>query len=229
MPGLLKKIYNRCFLTKASYELSYWKNCFHKEGGKFDNGHYARLMLAIAEEPNDDFLKDKTVADFGCGPRGSLSWAKQASQRIGIDILADMYLKCFPEELGLHNMQYVNSTEMSIPVPDESIDILYTVNALDHVANLPVMCTEIRRILKPGGLIIGSFNLNHKPTKAEPQTISEDLLRAILFNHYEILSWRISAPGVTDFRSNIYSPLYSNQLIDPNGGIAFLWAKVRKT
>lgn len=225
---ILKKIYNHLFLTKQSHELSYWKDCYNAEGSRLENDFYAKLMLGVAGEQNDDFLKGKIVADFGCGPRGSLVWAKQAELRIGIDVLAQRYISSFPQEYLFHNMIYVTCTEKSIPIPNETIDILFTVNALDHVANLSAMCNELRRIVKPGGLIIGSFNLNHVVTKAEPQTITEDMLKSHLFIDYEILAWRVSAPGIQNSSETLYGPLYSNQLIDPNGGEAYLWAKVRK-
>jgi SAM-dependent methyltransferase len=224
----MKKVYNHIVLTKHSHELKYWKERYQKEGSRLLNDHYAKLMLGIAGESNDDFLKGKIVGDFGCGPRGSLIWAKQASLRIGIDVLASRYIRCFPQEYLSHNMIYVTCTEHSIPIPDATIDILYTVNALDHVENLAVMCNELRRILKPGGLIIGSYNLNHAKTKAEPQTITEDRLKMLLFRDYEIISWRVSAPGSLDSPETQYGPLYSNQLIDPKGGEAFLWARVSK-
>lgn len=224
----MKKVYNHIVLTKHTHELKYWKERYRIEGNKLENEHYAKMMLAIAEEKDDEFLKGKTVGDFGCGPRGSMKWMKQAALRIGIDVIANKYIQCFPSEYLSHNMIYVTSTERSVPIPDETLDVLYTVNALDHVANLSVMCDELRRILKTGGLIIGSYNLNHPATKAEPQTITEEKLKSTLFKGYKILSWRISAPGDLQNRDTQYGPLYSGNLIDPKGGEAYLWAKVQK-
>jgi len=217
------------FLSKLELELSYWKDTFKSENGQFENGFYKKMMLAMAEENNDTFLKGKVVGDFGCGPRGSLAWADAASLRIGIDVIANRYLQCFPAELQKHKMIYVTSSEHSIPIPDATLDILFTVNALDHVTNLSDICSELRRIVKPGGLIIGSFNLNHPPTKAEPQRITEDVIKTLLFRDYEILSWRMSAPDTADKNKSLYHPLLTNQLIEPGGKPAFLWAKVRKT
>jgi 2-polyprenyl-3-methyl-5-hydroxy-6-metoxy-1,4-benzoquinol methylase len=224
----LKIIYNHIVLTKHAHELKYWKERFTKEGGHLENHFYGKLMLGVADEPNDDFLKEKVVGDFGCGPRGSLIWAKQANLRIGIDVLANQYIECFPKEYLTHGMIYVTCTEQSIPIPDATFDVIYTVNALDHVANLTVMCNELRRILKPGGLIIGSYNLNHKATRAEPQRITEDSLKMMLFRDYKILKWKVSAPGDYSSRETQYAPLWNNQLIDPQGGEAYLWATVQK-
>lgn len=221
----LKRIYNKLVHTKHSHELRYWKERFALEGGKLQNDFYAKLMLSISDEENDDFLRGKIVGDFGCGPRGSLVWARQASLKIGIDVLATKYLECFPLELISHGVIYVSSSELHIPLPDSICDYVYSVNSLDHVKNLLPMCNELRRVLKPGGEIIGSFNLNHLPSTAEPQRISENILRKMLFRNYEIIHWWVSAPGPVD---DLYRPLYERKLIDPAGGEAYLWARARK-
>lgn len=221
----LKLWYNKRVYDKLTYELRFWRERYALEGRQLRNDFYEELMLSIADEPNDGFLKAKVVGDFGCGPRGSLVWARSASIRLGIDILAQRYVQNFPTEYLKHDMVYVTSTEQSIPIPDAFCDVVYSVNSMDHVKDLLPMCNELRRILKPGGEIIGSFNLNHPPDRAEPQTISENILRKMLFRDYEIKHWWVSAPGPLD---DLYRPLFSRQLTDPGSSEAYLWARARK-
>lgn len=217
--------YNKLTHDKHSYELRYWKERFAKEGRRLNNDFYAELMLSIADEKDDSFLAGKSVVDFGCGPRGSLIWATSAAIRIGVDVLAQRYVESFPTEYLKHEMIYVASTEASIPIPTNFADIVYSVNSLDHVKNLRPMCEEIRRILKPGGEIIGSFNLNHPPDRAEPQTISAELIKQTLFSGYEIVHWWVSAPGPVE---DLYRPLFSREFKEPAAGEAYLWARARK-
>jgi len=223
--GKIKQAFNKLTHGKHSSELLYWKMQYNKEGNHLNNHFYAKLMLSIADEKDDSFLMDKVVADFGCGPRGSLLWANSAKIRLGIDVLASKYIECFPKEHLGHNMIYISSTEACIPVPTAFCDVLYSVNSLDHVQNLRPMCEEIRRILKPGGEIIGSFNLHHLRSRAEPQTLSESILKETLFKGYEIIHWWVSGPGPAN---DLYQPLYSRQLRASGRGIAFLWARARK-
>ena len=75
---LVRPIYNQ-FSNKHKTELTYWKNNFLLEGNKFENSFYEKIFLNLAQERDDSFLADKVVADFGCGPRGSLKWIKSAS------------------------------------------------------------------------------------------------------------------------------------------------------
>jgi len=225
---LIGKVLRYILVSKREYELSYWKICFREESGRFGNSHYKKLMLAIANEKDDTFLAGKTVADFGCGPRGSLVWAKSAARRIGIDVLVDRYMELFGSELKTHQMEYIRCSEKDIPLASESVDVLFSVNSLDHVADLIAMCSEMNRILKPGGLLIGSFNLNHKPGKAEPQKLTEAFLRSQLFPDFDILSWRISAPGNSMNGENLYQPFYDDRLKFPGEKEAILWAKAQK-
>lgn len=82
-------------------------------------------------------------------------------------------------------MIYVTSTEHLIPMPDCIVDVMYSVNSLDHTANLRAMCSEILRVMKPNAELIASFNLHEPPTAAEPQVLTEELLDELLLRHFE--------------------------------------------
>lgn len=221
----LKLRYNKMIHDKHSYELRYWKERYQIEGNRLKNDIYQELMLSISDEKDDSFLGGLVVADFGCGPRGSLVWARSAKMRIGIDVLIPQYIEHFPNEYRKHDTLYVTSSEAAIPLPDEFCDVVYSVNSLDHVKNLVPICSEIRRILKPGGELIGSFNLNHPPDRAEPQTLSESILKKLLFRDYQIRHWWVSAPGPGQ---DLYRPLLDRELTDPGNGEAYLWARAIK-
>ena len=211
--------------SKHEVELGYWKKVYREAGGKFSGAHYKTLMLAMADETDDSFLSGKVVADFGCGPQGSLSWIKSSSCKIGIDILAAKYWEQFPLALNRQQMVYLTSTEEHIPLPDGFVDVLFTINALDHVANLEQMSREINRIIKPGGLLIGSFNLNNPPTKAEPVSLTEDLLRQKLFAGFEITKWLVSAAPRQGY---LFGPLIDKKPIPISGKAGIVWVIATK-
>lgn len=180
---------------KYESEFDYWEDRYGTEDGLFSNSHYKDLMLSIAEENDDEFLKDRVVVDFGCGPRGSLAWTNAPAIKIGVDVLASRYAEHFGKNLTKHNMLYITSSENCIPIPDSYADCIMTINSLDHVKNLDIMCKEIVRCLKKGGVLLGSFNLNEAKSACEPQTLTESLLKEKLFVYFDIISYRIAKQG----------------------------------
>ena len=177
---------------KLSEELRYWDVVWELQGGSFQDGSDKRTMLGMAQEEDQSFLQGKIVADFGCGPSGSLCWATEARLRIGIDILADAYTKFNTKS---HDMVYVCATEEQIPLPSGYVDVLYTVNAMDHVWNFKVMCKELRRILAPGGVFLASFNLQEPTTACEPQCLTEEKVHEHLLQHLDVVSYRQAQQG----------------------------------
>jgi SAM-dependent methyltransferase len=222
---LLRPKRNR-LVNKYDFELYFWRSRLEIDKGKFKNSHYKRLMLAMAEESSDDFLEGKIVADFGCGPRGSLVWASSALLRIGIDVLADRYADEFTDNIISHGMIYLKSTENVIPLPSDFVDVVFTLNSIDHVDNFPVMCKEIIRVLKPGGEFLGSFNLEEPASPCEPQQLNERIIKDNLLNNMEVQSYRITKKGPEE---NIYAPFFDGNLSYKPGQEGVLWVKARKT
>lgn len=203
-------------------ELNFWKSQYQNENGSFENGWYKRDMLAIAGENSDAFVRGKVVADFGCGPRGSLTWATLAKDRIGIDVLTEVYKLNF--DLSAHSMRYLKSTEDSIPLPRHSVDILFTLNAMDHVVDFSTMCKELLRILRPGGEFIASFNLNEPPSPTEPQCLTEKLVKQHLLSFLRIKSYRLAPMGDS---ANIYIHCFDGS-VAKDGEESILWVRAAK-
>jgi SAM-dependent methyltransferase len=207
---------------KYKQELDFWNTCYKEEGAQFENEHYRKTMLGMAGEPDDSFLAGRIVADFGCGPRGSLWWAASAKSRIGIDVLAEEYSKF---NIRAHDMVYVRCSEWKVPLPSNYVDVLFTLNAIDHVSHFAVMCRELLRILAPGGLFIASFNLDEPPTFSEPQTLTEEAIQKYLLRHLEVESYKIAARGEP---GSTYLHFFDNSE-SPKSGPRFLWIRARKS
>lgn len=211
---------------KYDSELMYWRKKYVEEGYRFQNKHYKELMLNIAQETSDKFLAGKVVADFGCGPRGSLAWTDKPIIKLGIDVLAGKYLENFGDELIKHGMVYVMSSEERIPVPDVFVDCLFTINSLDHVSNLERMALEISRIIKPGGILVASFNLNEPQTVCEPQVITEEVIQTQVLKDFEIQSYRMAYKDTT----STYLNMRNNSLVDSleNDKAGILWVRGKR-
>jgi ubiquinone/menaquinone biosynthesis C-methylase UbiE len=205
---------------KHQDEIAYWRHQW--ASGNFHNDHYRGTMLAMAGESDDSFLRGKIVADFGCGPQGSLSWVTVARLRIGIDVLADTYSEF---DIRSHDMVYVSSTERSIPLPSNFVDVMYSMNSIDHVSKLRVMCDEMRRVIVPGGKFFGSFNMLEPATFSEPQTLTEEKLHNVLLKHLDVQFYKIGAPSP---EGGTYRAFHEGEYIDKPVPHSILWVRATK-
>jgi SAM-dependent methyltransferase len=171
--------------VKERAEFAFWRERADDEG-RLSNNHYRYFYTQFFGLSPEDY-RGKSIIDIGCGPRGSLEWAEEARERVGLDSLVQKY-----RSLGIerHKMRYVDAPVEAIPFPSQRFDFVTCFNALDHVEDLQAALGEIRRVLTNDGTFLLIVEINHEPTVTEPVTISEIDLRALLGREFQIQSWR---------------------------------------
>lgn len=157
---------------KGVHEFAYWSRRKEQEG-VLSNDHYEKFYTELFGL-DKQFYAGKRILDIGCGPRGSLEWADNTTERIGLDPLADEYKKL---NEGLHSMRYVSAPAERIPFEDGYFDVVCSFNSLDHVDDLSKSISEIKRILAPGGVFLLLTDVNHQPTECEPIVFSWDVVK----------------------------------------------------
>jgi GT2 family glycosyltransferase/SAM-dependent methyltransferase len=157
--------------SKGDAEFAYWLERKRAEG-HLSNTHYERVYTTSFGLDRSDFA-GKRVLDIGCGPRGSLEWATEASERVGLDPLVSRY-----RLLGIdaHQMTYVDSGAEDIPFPDGHFDIVASLNALDHVDDVDAAIGEMTRVTRSGGLGLVLVEVEHAPTATEPHSLNWNVL-----------------------------------------------------
>ena len=167
---------------KGAHELTYWRERAAIEG-TLGNDHYAPLYTEMFGLTRD-FYRGKKVLDIGCGPRGSLVWAGEAAERVGLDPLADVY-----REFGTdaHAMTYVPAPAEKIPYADGYFDVVTSLNSLDHVDDPAQTIKEIARVLRTGGAFLLEVEVGHHPTPTEPISLWFDVLDD-LAPHFELIA-----------------------------------------
>lgn len=157
-------------LKKHKHELNYWRERKNNES-ILTNNHFEYFYTELFGI-DKSFYTGKKILDIGCGPRGSLEWAENAYERVGLDPLANKY-----KSLGIdkHKMTYVDSGSENIPYADQYFDAVFSFNSLDHVDNLDKTIEEIIRVLKPRGIFLLITEFNHSPTVCEPQAFSDNI------------------------------------------------------
>lgn len=110
--------------------------------------HLHRYALCI------NFIKDKIVLDIASGEGyGSKLLANYARRVIGVDI-DENSIKNAKEKYNLQNLDYeVGSTDL-IPLNGKAVDVVVSFETIEHHDKHYEMLTEIKRVLKPGGLLI---------------------------------------------------------------------------
>jgi ubiquinone/menaquinone biosynthesis C-methylase UbiE len=179
--------------TKYDHELRYWQTRYKKERQRLSNSHYRYFYTELFGLGLDDYTGAR-VMDIGCGPRGSLEWAVNAAERVGLDPLADEYLK-----LGAasHQMTYVAAPSERMPFPDGSFDVVCTFNSLDHVDDLDRTIAEIKRITRPGGTLLMIVEIDHPPTRTEPLSLSRDVVDLFAPEFITVRRLEYDMPGHT--------------------------------
>lgn len=210
--------------TKAAEELGYWREQFRLGRGDLRrDAYYESLMRRMACLPADFSFAGLVVIDIGCGPRGSLCWMGEARLRIGVDPLSNAY-RAFG--VAAHPMVYVAGGAEALPFGDESVDVIVTVNALDHVDDVQLAFREIRRVLKRGGLFLGSINLREVPTATEPSVVTRRMVDEALLGGWTV-EYLHTFPEC-DVPGDAYR--YADQAA-PMGykaGMQVLWCRARK-
>ena len=95
-------------------------------------------------------FKGKTVVDVGCGTRGILPIIS-ARRRIGVDPTIEEVKNQFRFYEGA---EYISEKIEDCTLPDNIADIITCNNTLNHVENPELALAQMRRILKPGGLLL---------------------------------------------------------------------------
>ncbi len=101
-----------------------------------------------------------TVLDAGCGP-GNMSVHVLRRMRRGklycLDPLPSMLKAAFDNLRGIAGdveLNFLEATFESIPLPSSSVDVIVTAYALRDARDLYGALSEFRRVLKPGGQLL---------------------------------------------------------------------------
>ena len=100
---------------------------------------------------------DLTVLDLGCGAGTDLLVAAQMVGRsgrvIGVDMTPAMLARARAgaDAMGLQNVALHESLIESLPLGDESVDVVISNGVIDLVPDKDAVFAEIDRVLRPGG------------------------------------------------------------------------------
>lgn len=147
---------------------------FNKSPERFDTN--APIKWDLDEIHEITSLKGKVVADVGAGSgRIAFMVALLAHTVFAVEPVTSLrsFMKKKAAEKGVENLYIIDGTLDSIPLPDHSLDILITSNAIGW--NLTEELKEIGRVLKPGGYAIHLLQSDEKDENPLHETLTSSL------------------------------------------------------
>ncbi|HEX6717411.1 MAG TPA: class I SAM-dependent methyltransferase [Pyrinomonadaceae bacterium] len=117
-----------------------------------ETSHYHTLFRPFVS------FEGKTVLELGCHTGYLLHSFLQHQNftAIGADLVPD-YLQAARQIYG-ESIQFIQTTPTTIPLPDNSVDVVYTIDTVEHLSRPKELFMEVFRVMKPGGRFLIHFN-----------------------------------------------------------------------
>jgi len=173
----------------------------------------------------------KRILDIASGEGyGSKILAETAKRVIGVDIAQDAVSHAI-KKYRVDNLEFRLGSCSSIPVEDNSIDMIVSFETIEHHAEHDQMMREFKRILVPNGFVIISspnkYEYSDRPNYKNPYHIKElyrDEFESLLktnFKNYKVLDQKV-VYGSALFGNDVSEKFTSYKLNDSKISNAFL-------
>lgn len=150
------------------------------ESGEIRYEHMHRYAWAAT------LCSGKDVLDIACGEGyGSALIANDARSVIGVDI-SEAAVAHAQATYAKPNLRYQVGSATAIPLPDASVDIATSFETVEHLAQQSEMLSELRRVLKPNGLLIIS-SPNKQVYSDDRNYVNEFHVKELYFDEFDAL------------------------------------------
>lgn len=185
--------------------------------------HLARYQFVA------DFVQEKTVLDIACGTGyGSELLAQHKAKKvIGVDLSKETILEN-QKKYVRDNLIFQTGNAERLNFPDNSFDVVVSLETIEHLKKRDQFLSEIARILRPIGLLILSTpnkeaTLRSKfwPKPLNPYHLIEykkGQLERLVKKHFNQIEWfgqkRIPKKNLSYLIERVFNRLFKN--ISPN-------------
>jgi len=117
-------------------------------GENWSPSRYKVLPYFAAEKAVMQRPSSQMILDLGCASGWNMSRFRQyGRQPFGIDVVPDRV------QLAAHHGPVAIASGLDLPFADETFDVIYIQHVLHHIGDVARALVEVRRCLKPGGVL----------------------------------------------------------------------------
>lgn len=129
----------------------------------------------------------KEVLDIACGEGyGSALLSRDAKSVVGVDISAKAVAHARNVYEGMPNLRYEVGSATAVPLPDASVDLVVSFETIEHLHQQREMLAELRRVLRPDGLLIIS-SPNKQVYSDDRNYVNEFHVKELYFEEFNTL------------------------------------------
>jgi ubiquinone/menaquinone biosynthesis C-methylase UbiE len=174
---------------------------------EFDD-FYEQLYPYLSPFLDFQSMKNKVVMEIGIGTGYTLHRSSEvANTCYGLDISdKTIELNRMRKDVYKLNIEFINASATSIPLPDNSVDTVVSIGCLHHIPDIDKAISEIYRVLKPGGVFKGMvYNKNSYRFLVYIPIVRRYKKR------WKGKTWQECVNEMYDGRGNPYGMVYSKQ------------------
>jgi ubiquinone/menaquinone biosynthesis C-methylase UbiE len=132
------------------------KNDYERMVPEFHKGTLTYAEHLTRYQAAQPLVKDKIVLDIASGSGyGSKLLAETATKVYGVDV-DKTSVEYSRQNYGAANIEYKVGDGESIPLADNSVDVVATFETIEHIPDYGKFIKEVKRVLRPDGIAIVS-------------------------------------------------------------------------
>ncbi|WP_354320380.1 glycosyltransferase [Pseudacidovorax sp. 1753] len=151
------------------------------EGGELRYEHMHRYAWAA------QYAAGRAVLDIACGEGyGSALLAAHARSVTGVDVSEDAVAHAHVAYADIPNLKFRQGSADAIPFESSHFDMVVSFETIEHLSTQREMIAEIRRVLKPDGVLIIS-SPNKKTYSDDRNYVNEYHVKELYFDEFDAL------------------------------------------